>query len=84
MIRTLNSSSDLYERRGNINCKKHDLVNKQIDTDCRQLDSNLSDLIYLLVALIFCDIRCNIKCRDYVSLNTPNKINSLFKGEVYT
>ena len=25
-------------RRGNISCKKYDLVNKQIDTDCRQLD----------------------------------------------
>ena len=28
----------LYERRGNINCKKYDLVNKQIDTGSRQLD----------------------------------------------
>ena len=53
MIRTFNSYA---ERRGNINCKKHDLVNKQIDSDCRQLYSKLCDLIYLLVALIFCYI----------------------------
>ena len=38
---------------GDINCKKHDLVNKQIDTDCRQLDCKLCDLIFLLAALIF-------------------------------
>ena len=47
---------ELHERRGTINCKKYDLVNKQIDTDCRQRDSKLCDLIYLLVALIFCHI----------------------------
>ena len=47
-----NFIEELYERSGNINCKKHDLVNKQIDTDGRQLDSKLCDLIYLLVALI--------------------------------
>ena len=51
---------ELHERRGNINCKKYDLVNKQIDTDCRQRDSKLCDLIYLLVALIFCHIWCSI------------------------
>ena len=45
-----------YEGRGNFNCKKYDLVTKQIDADCRQLDSKLCDLIYLLVALIFCHI----------------------------
>ena len=44
--------NELYERSGNINCTKHDLVNKQIDTDGRQLDSKLCDLIYLLVSLI--------------------------------
>ena len=32
---------ELYERRGNINFKKRDLVNKQIDTDCWQLDSKI-------------------------------------------
>ena len=47
---------ELYERRDNINCKKYDLVNKQIDTDCKQLNSKLCDLIYLLVAMIFCHI----------------------------
>ena len=51
----------LYERRGDINCKKHELVNKQIDTDCRQLDCKLCDLINLLVALIFCHIRRSIQ-----------------------
>ena len=42
--------------------EKHDLVNKQIDADCncKQLDSKLCDLIYLLVALIFCHIRRTI------------------------
>ena len=34
----------------------HDLVNNQIDADCKQLDSKLCDLIYSLVALIFCYI----------------------------
>ena len=51
---------ELYERRGNINCKKHDLVNKQINTDCRQLDWTLFDSTYLLVALIFCQNRRSI------------------------
>ena len=46
-----------------IYCKKYDLVNKQIDTDCRQLDCKLCDSIYLLVTLIFCHI-----CR-----NEPNQ-----------
>ena len=50
----------MYERRGDIDCKKYDLVNKQIDTDRRQLDCKLCDLIYLLVALIFCHIRRSI------------------------
>ena len=44
----------------NINCKRNDLVNKQIDTDCNQLDSKLCDLISLLVAFIFCHIRRTI------------------------
>ena len=47
---------ELYERRGNINCKKYDLVNKQIDTESKQLDLKLCDFIYLLDALIFCHI----------------------------
>ena len=39
-----------------INCKKYDLVNKQIDSDCAQRDSKLCALIHLLVALAFCHI----------------------------
>ena len=39
-----------------INCKKYDLVNKQIDTDCAQRDSKLCALIHLLAALAFCHI----------------------------
>ena len=42
-------------------CKKCDLVNKEIDTDSRQVDRKLFDLIHLLVALIFCHIRRSIK-----------------------
>ena len=41
-------------------CKKYDLVNKEIDTDSRQVDRKLFDLIHLLVALIFCHIRRSI------------------------
>ena len=40
--------------------RKYDLVNKQIDTGSRQLDWKLCDLIYLLVALIFCHFRRTI------------------------
>ena len=43
-------------------------VNKQIDTDCKQFDGKLRDLIYLLVALIFCYI-----CR---SLNACHSLTS--------
>ena len=35
----------------NINCKKHDLVNKQIDRDCKQFDSKFCDLIYFISRL---------------------------------
>ena len=41
-------------------CKKYDLVNKEIDTDSRQHDQKLIDLIHLLVVLIFCHIRRSI------------------------
>ena len=46
-----------------IQCKKHNLANKQIDTDCGQLNGKLCDLIYLLVALIFCHIWRSITTR---------------------
>ena len=67
---------ELYERRGNLNCKRYAFVNKQIDTDCRQLNWKLCDLIYLLVASIFCHIRRSIgdfedhfqKTRQYCQL----------------
>ena len=52
--------NELYERRVDVQCKKYDLVSKQIDTYYRQLNCKLCDLIYLLVALIFCLIRCGI------------------------
>ena len=55
------------ERRGNINCKRYDLVSKKIDTDCRQLDSKLCDLIYLLVALIFCHVWRSILLRRRIT-----------------
>ena len=35
---------ELCERKGDINYNKYDLVNKHIDTDCRQLDCKLCDL----------------------------------------
>ena len=66
----------MFERRGNINCKKYDLVNKQIDTDCRQLDCKLCDLIYLLVALIFCHIRRSIM----TSSTSKDSLKSQVKG----
>ena len=34
-------------------CKTYDVVNKQADTDSRQLDWKWCSLIYILVALIF-------------------------------
>ena len=71
VIRTLTLNSWIVW--GNINCKKHDLVNKQIDTDCKQFDGKLRDLIYLLVALIFCYI-----CR---SLNACHSLTSFSKNE---
>ena len=42
---------ELYDRRGNINCKKYDLVNKEIDTNSRQLDRKLFYLIHLISGL---------------------------------
>ena len=40
-------------------------MNKKIDADCKQLDSKLCDLIYLLVALVFCHIWRSIKNDTY-------------------
>ena len=53
-------------------------MNKEIDTDSRQLDRKLFDLIRLLVALIFCHIRRSIVSRSIRLLKT-NKAFGLDK-----
>ena len=40
-------NTELYEKRGNINHRRYDLVKKQNDSDNRQPDSKLCDLIYI-------------------------------------
>lgn len=46
--------------------KKNDSVNKQIDTNYKQLHSKECDLIHQLVALIFCHIRRSIQWSDWL------------------
>ena len=50
----------MHNKRSDINCKEFDLVNKQTDANCCQLDCKLCNLFYFLADLIFCHVRRSI------------------------
>ena len=59
------------------NCEEFDLVNKQTDANCCQLDCKLCKLFYFLVDLIFCHLRrsINLVGGDFTSQTSHGTID---------